>query len=159
MEKYRYATKATALHVPYKGCAVAAPDAASGQIELALVTLSNALPYIRAGRLRAYGVTTAERNPAAPDVPTFRESGLPELKDYVQDAWYGFGAPAGTPQPIIERLASEVERILAAADTRDKLRAAGLEPVFRGPKQMAAMMRADVESFTRLTAAAGIKAE
>jgi tripartite-type tricarboxylate transporter receptor subunit TctC len=159
MEKYRYYTKAAALHVPYKGCAVATPDVASGHIELGLVTLSNALPYIRSGKLRAYGVTTSERNPAAPEVPTFRESGVPELKDYVADAWYGFGAPAGTPQAIVERLASEIERIVATAEVRDKLRAAGLEPVFRGPKQMAATMQSDVESFRRLSAAAGITAE
>jgi tripartite-type tricarboxylate transporter receptor subunit TctC len=159
MEKYRYYTHAAALHVPYKGCAVATPDVASGQVELGLVTLSNALPYIRAGKLRAYGVTTAGRNPAAPEVPTFRESGIPELGDYEQGAWYGFGAPAGTPPPVIERLASEIERILAMRDVQEKLRAAGLEPAFRGPREMAAMMQAEVESFTRLTAAAHITAE
>src|SRR5919201_6327973 len=159
MEKYRYYTKATAVHVPYKGCAVATPDVASGHIELALVTLSNALPYIRAGKLRAYGVTTSERNPAAPDVPTFRESGIPELKDYEQGAWYGFGAPAGTPAPIIERLAVEVERVLGERGVQDRLRAAGLEPVFRGPREMAAMMKAEVKSFGELTAAAKITAD
>ena len=159
MEKYRYYTHAAAVHVPYKGCAVATPDVVSGHIELALVTLSNALPYLRAGKLRAYGVTTAVRNPAAPDVPTFRESGIPELKDYEQGAWYGFAAPAGTPQPIVERLAREIQSIVATRDAQEKLRAAGLEPVFRGPREMAAMMQAEVESFTRLTAAAKITAE
>ena len=159
MEKYRYYTKAAAVHVPYKGCAVATPDVASGHIELALVTLSNALPYIRAGKLRAYGVTTAVRNPAAPEVPTFRESGIPELKDYEQGAWYGFGAPAGTPPPVVERLAAEIEAILALPEIQQKLRAAGLEPAFRGPREMAAMMQAEVQSFRRLTAAAHITAE
>jgi tripartite-type tricarboxylate transporter receptor subunit TctC len=159
MEKYRYYTHAAAVHVPYKGCAVATPDAASGHIELALVTLSNALPYLRAGKLRAYGVTTAVRNPAAPEVPTFRESGIPELKDYEQGAWYGFGAPAGTPPAIVERLAGEIESILDTREVQDRLRAAGLEPAFRGPREMAAMMHAEVESFTRLTAAAKITAE
>jgi tripartite-type tricarboxylate transporter receptor subunit TctC len=159
MEKYLYYAHATAVHVPYKGCAIATPDVASGHIELALVTLSNALPYIRAGKLRAYGVTTATRNPVAPDVPTFRESGVPELKDYEQGAWYGFGAPAGTAPPIVEQLAKEIESILATRDVQEKLRAAGLEPAFRGPREMAAMMQAEVASFTRLTAAAHITAE
>src|SRR5438067_1414372 len=81
--------------------------------ELAMVSLSNALPYIRSGKLRAYGVTTTARNPAAPEVPTFRESGIPELKDYVQEAWYGFGAPAGIPAQIVARLAAEIERAVA----------------------------------------------
>ena len=159
MEKYRYSTKAAAVHVPYKGCAVATPDVASGQVELALVTLSNALPYIRAGKLRAYGVTTATRNPVAPEVPTFRESGVPELADYEQGAWYGFGAPAGTPATIVAQLAADIAAVLALPDVQRQLRGAGLEPAYRGPPEMAAMMRAEVESFTRLTAAAHISAE
>jgi tripartite-type tricarboxylate transporter receptor subunit TctC len=159
MEKYLYLTHAAAVHVPYKGCAIATPDVASGHIELALVTLSNAMPYIRAGKLRAYGVTTATRNPVAPEVPSFRESGIAELKDYEQGAWYGFGAPAGTPPQVVERLAAEIESILATTDVQQKLRGAGLEPAFRGPREMAAMMKAEVESFARLTAAAHITAE
>jgi len=147
MEKYRYFTQAVAQHVPYKGCAVA------------MVSLSNALAYIKSGKLRAYGVTTIERNPAAPEVPTFRESGIPELKNYVQEAWYGFGAPAGTPPEIVDRLAGEIERIVALPEVRDRLRAAGLEPSFRGPKRMEAMMKAEVASFREITAAAGITAE
>jgi tripartite-type tricarboxylate transporter receptor subunit TctC len=159
MEKYRYFTKALAQHVPYKGCAVATPDVLSGQIELAMLSLSNALAYIKSGKLRAYGVTTIERNPAAPEVPTFRESGIAELKNYVQEAWYGFGAPAGTPPEIVNRLAGEIERIVALPEVRDRLRAAGLEPSFRGPKQMEAMMKAEVVSFREITTAAGITAE
>ena len=159
MEKYRYFTRAVAQHVPYKGCAVATPDVLSGQIELAMVSLSNALAYIKSGKLRAYGVTTIERNPAAPEVPTFRDSGIPELRNYVQEAWYGFGAPAGTPPQIVDRLAREIERIVALPEVRDRLRAAGLEPSFRGPKRMEAMMKAEVASFREITAAAGITAE
>ena len=159
MEKYRYYTKALAQHVPYKGCALATPDVLSGQVELAMISLSNALPYIRSRKLRAYGVTTAERNPAAPEVPTFRESGIPELKDYVQEAWYGFGGPAGIPGAVVARLAREIERALALPEVRDKLHSAGLEPSYRGPKQMRAMMQAEVASFREITAAAGITAE
>jgi tripartite-type tricarboxylate transporter receptor subunit TctC len=160
MEKYRYYAKAAAAqHIPYKGCAVATPEVLSGQIELAMLSLSNALPYIKSGKLRAYGVTTPERNPAAPEVPTFRESGVPELRNYVQEAWYGFGAPAGLPQPIVQRLAAEIERAVAAPDVRERLRGAGLEPSYRGPKEMAAMMKAEVASFREITQAAGITAE
>jgi tripartite-type tricarboxylate transporter receptor subunit TctC len=159
MEKYRYVTQAIAQHVPYKGCAVATPEVLSGQIELAMLTLSNALAYIKNGKLRAFGVTTVQRNPAAPDVPTFRESGIPELKTYEQGAWYGFAAPAGTPDAIVNKLAAEVERALQVPEVKDKLRFSGLEPAFRGPKPTAALMKADVESFTQITKAAGIKAE
>jgi tripartite-type tricarboxylate transporter receptor subunit TctC len=159
MEKYRYYTKAVAQHIPYKGCAVATPEVLSGQIELAMLSLSNALGYIKSGKLRAYGVTTAERNPAAPEVPTFRESGIAELGSYVQEAWYGFGAPAGVPQEIVQRLAREIERSVALPEVRERLRGAGLEPSYRGSKEMAAMMKAEVVSFREITAAAGITAE
>jgi tripartite-type tricarboxylate transporter receptor subunit TctC len=131
----------------------------SGQIELAMLSLSNALPHIKSGKLRAYGVTTPQRNPAAPEVPTFRESGVPELRNYVQEAWYGFGAPAAIPQEIVNRLAGEIERAITLPEVRDKLRGAGLEPAYRGPKEMAAMMKAEVVSFREITIAAGITAE
>jgi tripartite-type tricarboxylate transporter receptor subunit TctC len=159
MEKYRYYTSAVAQHVPYRGCAVATPEVLSGQIELAMLSLSNALPHIKSGKLRAYGVTTPQRNPAAPEVPTFRESGVPELRNYVQEAWYGFGAPAAIPQEIVNRLAGEIERAITLPEVRDKLRGAGLEPAYRGPKEMAAMMKAEVVSFREITIAAGITAE
>src|SRR5713226_4327012 len=159
MEKYRYLTQAVARHVPYKGCAFATTDVIGGQIELAMVTLSDVLSHVKSGRLRAYGVTTAERNATAPDVPTFRESGIPELKDYEQVAWYGFAAPAGTPQPIVNKLAAEIERALASPEVSGKLRAAGLAPAFHAPKQTAAMLEAEVKSFKQVSAAAGITAE
>jgi tripartite-type tricarboxylate transporter receptor subunit TctC len=159
MEKYRYLTKAQATHVPYKGCAVATPEVLSGQIELAMVTLSNAGSYIRAGKLRAFGVTTPVRSAAAPDVPTFRESGVAELKTYEQESWYGFAAPAGTPQEVIDRLATTIERVMQMPEVRNKLKDVGLEPIYRGPAEMRKMMMSEVESFTRLTKAAGIKAD
>lgn len=159
MEKYRFLTNAVATHIPYKGCAVATPEVLSGLIELAMVTLSNAVSHIKTGKLRAFGVTTRERSAAAPDVPTFRESGIPELKDYVQESWYGFGAPAGTPKEIVNRLAAEIERVTAMPEVRNKLAQVGLETAFRGPQEMAAMMKAEVASFRQLTIAAGITAE
>ena len=159
MEKYRYRTGAAARHVPYKGCAVATPEVLSGQIDLALLTLSNALTYIKSGKLRGYGVTTAVRSSAAPDVPTMRESGVPELKDYVQESWYGFAAPAGTPKEIIDQLAGAIQKIVVMPAVSTKLREVGLEPIYRNPEQMRAMMKSEVESFTAITKAANIKAE
>jgi tripartite-type tricarboxylate transporter receptor subunit TctC len=159
MEKYRFLTNAIARHVPYKGCAVATPEVLSGQLDMALVTLSNALPHIKSGKLRAFGVTTASRSPAAPDVPTIRESGIPELKNYLQESWYGFAAPAGTPKEIIDRLTSTIERAMVMPSVTTKLREVGLEPIYRDPQQTRAMMKSEVESFTQLTKAAGIKAE
>jgi tripartite-type tricarboxylate transporter receptor subunit TctC len=159
MEKYRFRTKAVATHVPYKGCAGAMPEVLSGQIELAMVTLSNAVSYIKTGKLRAFGVTTSERSTAAPEVPTFRESGVAELKDYVQESWYGFGAPAGAPKEIVNRLAGAIERVTTMPEVRTKLAQVGLETVFRGPQEMAVMMKAEVASFREITIAAGITAE
>ncbi len=159
MEKYRFRTGAIATHVPYKGCAVATPEVLSGQIDLALVALSNALQYIKAGRLRAYGVTTATRSAIAPEIATFRESGVPELRDYVQDAWYGFAAPAGTSQAIIEFLSDSIRQILATPEVSAHLRSVGLQPAYAGPQATRARMLTDVTSFTQISAAAHIKAD
>jgi tripartite-type tricarboxylate transporter receptor subunit TctC len=159
MEKYRFMTQAAATHVPYKGCAVATPEVLSGQIELAMVALSNVLPYTRSGRLRAYGVTTARRSTSAPEIPTFAESGVPALADYAQDAWYGFFAPAGTPSAIIEFLAAEIRTIVSTESVRARLHDVGLQAMFIGPQAMRQRMLADVESFTRISAMARIKAE
>jgi tripartite-type tricarboxylate transporter receptor subunit TctC len=159
MEKYRFRTGAVATHVPYKGCAVATPEVLSGQIDLAMLALSNALQYIRAGKLHAYGVTTQARSSSAPEVPAFRESGVPELSDFVQDAWYGFFAPAATPAPIVEFLASHIRQILATREVGARLHDVGLQPAFVGPEGTRQRMLGDVESFSRIAAAARIKAE
>ena len=159
MEKYRFRTGAIATHIPYKGCAVATPEVLSGQIDLAMLALSNALQYIKAGKLHAFGVTSFARSGSAPEVPAFRESGVPELTDFVQDAWYGFFAPAGTPAPVIDFLASSIRQILAAREVAARLRDVGLEPAFAGPEATRRRMLGDVESFSRIAAAARIKAE
>jgi tripartite-type tricarboxylate transporter receptor subunit TctC len=159
MEIYFSKTGAKANHIPYKGCAIATPEVLSGQIELAMLTMSNVAPLIAAGKLRPYGVATPTRSPAAPGVPTFRESGIPELKDFAVENWYGIAGPAGVPRPIVDRISGETRRILALPDVAGRLRGAGLEVDYRDPERLASSMKADIEVFTSIAKSVGIKAE
>jgi tripartite-type tricarboxylate transporter receptor subunit TctC len=159
MEKYLLAAGVFATHVPYKGCAVATPEVLSGQIDLALVTLSNTLPYVRSGRVRAFGVTNASRSRALPDLTTFAQSGIPALRDYAQGAWYGFAAPAGTPGPVVDKLSGLIAAIVALPDVGARFREVGLEPDFMGPQAMRERMLMEVGILSRLSEAAHIRAE
>ncbi|HJY79047.1 MAG TPA: tripartite tricarboxylate transporter substrate binding protein [Burkholderiales bacterium] len=143
-------------HVPYRGTGPAVNDLVGGQVQLAIVGIPPVLPHIKQGRLRALGVTGKTRSPELPDVPTVDEAGVP---GYVVNLWYGLLAPAGTPAPILTRLAAEVTRIVHAPEMRDKLAAAGAEPGGGTPEDYAAVIRADTVLWTRVIREAGIKGE
>src|SRR2546421_10556266 len=106
------------VHVPYKGVNLAMNDVLSGQIQLVVIGIPAALPFIQAGRLRALAVIAPQRSPALPDVPTAAEAGLP---DYEVTTWYGVLAPAGTPRPLVERLNAELVRIMHAPDLQERV--------------------------------------
>ncbi len=114
-------------HVPYKGGAPAATDLVAGHIPLGFVDLSAVYGHIKAGKLKALGVTSARRTTIAPEIPTVAEGGLPGLD---AAAWAGLFVPAGTPAAIVARLNSEVEEILKRADVRERLIAQGVEPAY-----------------------------
>ena len=114
-------------HVPYKGGAPAATDLVAGHIPLGFVDLSAVYGQIKAGKLKALGVTSARRTSIAPEIPTVGEAGLPGLD---ATAWAGLFVPAGTPAPIVARLNTEVEEILKRADVRERLIAQGVEPAY-----------------------------
>ena len=96
MELYKHATKTYAVHIPHRGCSPAVSDAVGGQIDVVVASLAAVLPFARQGRLRIVGLTSRERSPNFPDGPTFRESGIPELKDFEVENYYGFAAPVAT---------------------------------------------------------------
>ena len=112
-ELFRTMAGVDIVHIPYKGGGAAVTDLLGGQVSMYFGTTPSTMPYVRTGRLRALGVTTATRTPAAPDVPTIAESGLP---GYEQSAWHGLLAPAGTPEAIIAKLHAEVVRALRSPD-------------------------------------------
>jgi len=143
-------------HVPYKGTAPALTDLIGGQIQLNFDTPITSLPHIRAGKLKAIAVTGKARLASMPDVPTFAEAGLP---DYDFQLWFGVLVPAGTPKDIINKLATEITRILALPDVKENLTAQAIDPQSMGPDQFGAMIKNDIERFGKVIKAAGIKIE
>lgn len=116
---------AQATHIPYKGTGSAMPDILSGVVNMSFPNLPSALPHVKAGTLRALGVTTSKRSGAAPEIPTIAESGLP---GYDMSTWYGLVAPANLPEKIKQRLHKELQAVLADPKFKDKLIAQGADP-------------------------------
>ena len=158
-ELYKNATKTFVVHIPHRGCGPAASALAGGQIDVALTSMSPMLPFAKQGRVRMLGITTAQRSPAAPEVPTFRESGLPELKDFVVENYYGFQAPAGTPKEVQAKIEADLRRVMTAPDLLARMANAGLDVFQRSPDEMRALYRSDIEKFARAAAVASIKPE
>jgi tripartite-type tricarboxylate transporter receptor subunit TctC len=144
-------------HVPYKGGPPGLVDVLGGRVPAILSGTQGALPYIKAGKLRALAVTTPKRFPALPDLPTVAEA--LNLPRYEATNWQGLLFPAGAPKAIAERIASEVAKILASSDTRTRLDTLGYEPIGNTPAQMASVMVAEKKRWTEIIKAAGITAD
>jgi len=144
------------VHVPYKGTAPAMQEVMGGQVDMTFAALPSVLPQVRAGKLRMLAVTTPERSPAAPDTPTMREAGLP---DYSVQPWYGLFTTGGTPEAIVERLASEVGKVLNDPKVREQLAAQGAEPQSMQPREFAAFVRDEIDKWSQVVRISGAKAE
>ncbi|MGZ5092410.1 MAG: tripartite tricarboxylate transporter substrate binding protein [Burkholderiales bacterium] len=144
------------VHIPYKGNVPAFVDLLSGAVSLSFPTITSGLPQVRSGKLRALGVTSKERSTVVPDVPTIAESGLP---GYEATTWYGMLAPAKTRTLIITKLHDQMIEVLKLPDIREKLLAQGLEPVGNRPDQFAAIISMELVKWSKVVAAAGVKAE
>jgi tripartite-type tricarboxylate transporter receptor subunit TctC len=144
------------VHVPYKGQAPATTDLLSGQIQTMFVNPINGLPHVRAGRLRALAVSTATRTPAAPDIPSVAEAGVPGFDVFI---WFGITAPAGTPREIVEMLAAEIARIQAMPEVKTRLAELGADPVIEGPAALAARVDADIARWAEVIKAAKVTIE
>ena len=145
-------------HIPYKGGAPATADTVAGHVQAAVVGLPVALPFIKQGRLRALGITTAVRAPQLPETPSVRET--PGLEAYDIGLTYGFLAPPKTPKPIIERLHAAALDVLRSGEFREKLVELGLgAPVGNTPAEMLAATRKEIEMLAGLAKAAGIQPE
>ena len=141
------------LHVPYKGSSQALTDLMAGRVSLIIDNMPSALPFIKAGRLRALGVSGTKRSPALPELPTIAEAGL---RGYESLSWSGIAAPAGTPKEIIARLNREIAAVLAQPDMRQKLADAGADAVGGAPELFAEHIRGEREKWSRLIRERGI---
>jgi tripartite-type tricarboxylate transporter receptor subunit TctC len=139
-ELFKIMTGVDMVHVPYKGSAPALADLMGGQIQLMFDNMPSALPQVKAGKLRALAVTSAKRSPAAPDVPTMAEAGVPGFE---ATAWFALFAPAGTPGDIVTQLNTTIAKHLTAPDMRDRLLTMGGEFNPMTPEQFAAFIRAE----------------
>jgi tripartite-type tricarboxylate transporter receptor subunit TctC len=143
-------------HVPYKGTTQAMNDLIGGQLTMMFGALPTLMPQVRSGKLRAIAVTSAQRAPSAPDLPTIAESGLPGVD---VSSWYAIMAPAKTPPDIVNAVADEVRRILALPDVRQTLDAQGLAPVGMRPADFAAHIKRETATWARIIREANIKPE
>jgi tripartite-type tricarboxylate transporter receptor subunit TctC len=141
------------LHIVYRGGTPAMNDLLAGHLPLQFATVAQALPQYRAGQLRALGISSAERYPSVPDIPTFREQGV----DLVTTEWYGLLAPAGTPKPIIEKLNAETKRIMALPNMGDRL--AAIELTHSTPQELDGFIRGETERWGALIKELGLRAE
>ena len=156
MEMLKSMTGIDLVHIPYKGTAPAVTDLLGGQVSLMFNSMPSVLPYVRAGRLKGIAVGSPKRSPAAPDIPTVAEAGVPGFQ-YV--TWYGLFAPAATPKDIIAKLNAEVVRALQDKEVAQRLLREGAEPAPGTPDALAKYMRAEYEQWKKTISPAKLKLE
>ena len=144
------------VSVNYKGGGPAVSDLLGGHVQVYFSTIPSVVQHIQAGKLRALAVTGKERSPEMPDIPTVAESGLP---DFEVTAWFGIFAPAQTPQPVVARLNTELVKILAMADVREKLANHGVEPGGGSPESLGRFLVSEVAKWGDVVREAGIRTE
>jgi tripartite-type tricarboxylate transporter receptor subunit TctC len=154
MELFKSMAGVDLQHIPYRGTVPALTDVMSGQINAMFSTALSAKPQIEAGKVRAFGVTTAKRSGSMPDIPSIAEAGVP---GYEAVQWYGFLAPAGTPPAIIAQIHAESMKALNAAEMKEKLAHDGAEPSPTTPEAFAAHIRDELEKWRKVAKAAGIE--
>jgi tripartite-type tricarboxylate transporter receptor subunit TctC len=146
-EMLKSSAKLDMAHVPYKSGPEAVTGVLAGNVSFIFFTVPALLPQVQAGKLRALAITGAERSTLVPDVPTVAESGF---SDYEVQAWFALFAPKGTPEPVVQRLASEIEKILKRPDIREKMAKLGAEPRFMNPKQVTDFVTVESAKFGKL---------
>jgi len=155
LELLKLKTGVNITHVPYKGSGPALTDMLGGQVDLLFETPIAAAPYIKSGKLRAIAVSSAQRTPSLPNVPTMMESGVP---DYNVVSWQGVFAPAGTPKPIVERLHTEIMKILAQPDMKARLAQLGMDEQPMTTEQFAKFQKDEVAKWAEVVKSGHIHA-
>jgi tripartite-type tricarboxylate transporter receptor subunit TctC len=156
-ELFNSMTGIRARHVPYKGAGPELTDVMGGQVDYTLEVVAATVGHVRAGRLKALGVSTAQRTAALAEVPTIAEAA--GLRDYDIGVWIGYAAPAGLPPHVLARLSGAMQAALRAKDLRNRLVAAGLDPVRSTPEEMPAFLRREQERYALVIGKANIRLE
>ncbi len=144
------------VHIPYKGAAPAVVDLLAGHVSVMFDNMSSALPHVKSGRVRALAVTTLQRSPMLPALPTISESGL---AGFDVSTWFGVFAPGATPPETIAKLNTEIVRILATAEMKERLAALGAEPAGNKPEEFAAFIKSEITKYAKVIRASGAKAD
>jgi tripartite-type tricarboxylate transporter receptor subunit TctC len=144
------------LHVPYRSNPLAVTDLLGGTISLVFADVSTTMPQIRAGKVKGLGVSSVQRSPLAPDLPTMAEAGVP---GYELTAWFAAFVPAGTPQPAVDKLNAAFKAALADPKVTQALLNAGIEPTSSTPAELAAFAASETEKWAKIVKAAGIEPE
>ena len=155
-EQLKMIAKIDIVHVPYKGSAPAIVDAIGGQVEMLFAGISSLISHIKSGRLRPLATGSTQRLAMISDVPTFIESGFPEMTTSV---WFGLMAPAATPREIVAKINTDVHAILSSQEARERLIADGQEPGGGSPEELDKFIRSEIAKYTKVIKAAGINAE
>jgi len=156
VELFKVMTGTDLVHVPYKGAAPAMIDLIAGHVQVSFPTIIGAFSHVQAGRLRALATTGAKRAPAAPDLPTMMEAGVP---GYEAANWFGTVVPAKTPAAIVAKLSQEIARALRLPDVSERLLVQGMEPTSSTPEAFSAYIRSEMTKWAKVVKASGAKAE
>ena len=154
MELLKSMAKVNIVNVPYKGTAPAVAAMLGGEVQFAIFSANVIYPHVKAGKLRALGVTSKKRSPSLPEVPAIAESGVP---GYETGTWSGILAPARTPRAIVAKLNAEVERLLRQEDVRQRLGNLGVEAAGGSPEEFGKYLRAEIARWSRLVKETGIR--
>ena len=156
MEMFKSMTKTFMVHIPYKGSAPVVTDLLAGQVDVMFDNLPNVIQHVKAGKMKALGVSTVKRSPLAPEVPSISEAGVP---GYDLSVWFGVLAPAGTPRDIIQRLNVEIVKILQSPDVKERFLKQGVDVQTGTPEQFDALVKSEVARWAKVIKDAGIRAD
>ncbi len=155
-ELFQSLAKIRLVHIPYKGSAPALTDLIAGQINMYFSNILSAVPYVKGGRLRGLGVTSAKRSVVAPDIPAIAEAGLPGYEDY---NWYGVLAPKGTPKAIVDKLHTDIVQVVKSRDVEDRLTKDGAEVIANTPAEFAKFIRDEIQKYAQIIKQSGLRTE
>jgi tripartite-type tricarboxylate transporter receptor subunit TctC len=153
-EMFRSRAGIDIVHVPYKGTQLAVPDLIGGQISMLFDNLVSAMPNLKTGKVKAIGITSLQRSPLLPDVPTIAESGVPGFE---ATAWFGVYAPAGTPKDVVAKLNRELVAVLRSPEMKQRMAILGAEPAAGTPEDMTKAVAAETAKWARVIRDANVK--